>query len=325
MRQAGRYLPEYQKVRTKVDFLTMCRTPELAAEVTLQPVDILDVDAAIIFSDILVIPQAMGMELSFSEGRGPVFERPLRVEQDFDKLQPVEVECKLNYVLEAIKLVRRELAGRVPLIGFAGAPWTLAAYMIEGHGSKDFAQIKRLMYTAPELLKELLDKLAVAVSDFLLGQIRAGADVVQIFDSWAGILTPECYRSFALPYTRKVVQRLKQQQRAPIIVFAREAGHAIEDLADTGADVLSVSWHEDLALAKKRVNGKVALQGNLDPCVLLAPIDRIKTEVVTVLEKAGQGSAHIFNLGHGILPQTPVEHARAMVQFVKEESASYHV
>lgn len=323
MRQAGRYLPEYQKVRSKADFLTMCRTPELAAEVTLQPVDILDVDAAIIFSDILVVPEAMGMDLSFYDGRGPVFEKPLRVEEDIDKMPSVDVYEKLTYVLAAINLVRKELAGRVPIIGFAGAPWTLAAYMVEGQGSKHFTQIKSLMYTAPHLLKTLLEKLSVVVTDFLIGQIKAGADVVQIFDSWAGMLTPEDYRIFSLPYIHKVVRRVKQQG-TPVMVFAREAGHATEALADIGADVLSLSWREDLALIKKRVNGKVALQGNLDPCVLLAPIDRMKAKVVNVLEKAGRGSGHIFNLGHGILPQTPVDHAKAMVQFVKEESQSFH-
>lgn len=320
MRQAGRYLPEYQKVRAKADFLTMCRTPELAAEVTLQPVDILGVDAAIIFSDILVIPEAMGMSLNFFEGRGPVFEKPLRSAQDIAELQQVDVDEKLVYVFEAIKLVKKELAGRAPVIGFAGAPWTLAAYMIEGQGSKNFTAIKSLRYSNPELLKNLLKKLSVATADFLIGQINAGANVVQIFDSWAGILTPDEYRIFSLPYIEKIVRRVKQTG-APIIVFARDASHSVEALAGIGADVLSISWREDLAEIRKRVGNKVALQGNLDPCALFAPVDRIKSEVITVLEKAGTGPGHIFNLGHGILPQTPVEHAKALVQFVKEESA----
>ena len=323
MRQAGRYLPEYQKVRSKTDFTTMCHTPELAAEVTLQPIDIINVDAAIIFSDILVIPEAMGMELNFYDGKGPVFEKPLRSEMDFDKLAPVEVEDKLNYVLKAIKLVKKELNGRVPLIGFAGAPWTLAAYMVEGHGSKNFTKIKSLMYNSPGLLKKVLDKLAIAVSDFLIAQIKAGANVVQIFDSWAGMLTPQAFRKFSLPFIKMVVQNLRNYD-APIIVFAKEAGHSLEALAKIGADVLSISWTEDLALAKKSVNSRVVLQGNLDPCVLLAPPDRIKAEVINVLEKAGNQSGHIFNLGHGILPETPVEHAQAMVEFVKTESARFH-
>lgn len=323
MRQAGRYLPEYQKVRSTSDFMTMCHTPELAAEVTLQPIDIINVDAAIIFSDILVIPEAMGMELNFYEGRGPVFEKPLRVETDFERLVPVEVEDKLSYVLNAIKWVKKELNGRVPLIGFAGAPWTLAAYMIEGHGSKNFIEIKSLIYNSPGLLKKLLDKLAIVVSDFLIAQIKAGANIVQIFDSWAGMLTPEAFRKFSLPFIKMVVQNLRNYD-APIIVFAREAGHSLEALAEIGADVLSISWTEDLALAKKRVNSRVVLQGNLDPCVLLAPPDRIKAEVINVLEKAGNQAGHIFNLGHGILPQTPVDHAKAMVEFVKAESGRFH-
>ena len=323
MRQAGRYLPQYQKIRSKADFMTMCHTPELAAEVTLQPVNIIGVDAAIIFSDILVIPEGMGMDLSFVEGRGPVFEKPLRQHQDFEKLRPVIAEENLDFVLQALKLVRKELAGRIPLIGFAGAPWTLAAYMVEGHGSNNFTHIKSLMYTASDLLRTLLDKLSLAVADFLSAQIQAGAQIVQIFDSWAGILTPEDFRDFSLPYLKKVVQGIKRNG-APVIVFAREAGHSIEALAEIGADVLSVSWTEDLELARKRVNGKVALQGNLDPCALFAPQKRIREEVIKVLEKAGNGTGHIFNLGHGILPQTPVDHAKAMVEFVKEEGPRFH-
>ncbi len=319
MRQAGRYLPEYQKVRAQADFMTMCHTPELAAEVTLQPVDIIGVDAAIIFSDILVIPEAMGMDLHFNEGRGPVFENPLRQSEDFEKLRPVIPEENLDFVLESLKLVREELAGRVPLIGFAGAPWTLAAYMVEGHGSKNFIQIKNLMYSRPELLRALLDKLSVVVADYLSAQIQAGAQVVQIFDSWAGILNPDDFLEFSLPYLKKIVHGINKNG-APVIVFARDAGHSFEQLAEIGADVLSVSWTEDMAIAKKRVKGKVALQGNLDPCVLFAPEKRIREEVIKVLDKAGTGGGHIFNLGHGILPSTPVEHARAMVEFVKEES-----
>ncbi|NIT60144.1 MAG: uroporphyrinogen decarboxylase [Aliifodinibius sp.] len=324
MRQAGRYLPQYREVRSKADFLTMCKTPELVTEVTLQPVDIIGVDAAIIFSDILVIPEAMGMKLEFHEGRGPVFEEPLRTEDDFDKLAPGDIHEKLAYVFEALKLVRKELAGRVPLIGFAGAPWTLAAYMVEGQGSKNFTQIKTLMYASPKLLKKLLDQLSGAVSDFMVAQIEAGAQVVQLFDSWAGILTPEYFRMFSLPYIHKVVRRVKEQGM-PIIVFARDANHSVEDIAEIGPDVVSVSWREDLAEIKDRVKGKVALQGNLDPCALFAPKERIRGEVMRVLEKAGHGSGHIFNLGHGILPQTPVDNAKAMVEFVKNESPKFHV
>jgi uroporphyrinogen decarboxylase len=320
MRQAGRYLPEYQKVRAQADFMTMCHTPELAAEVTLQPVDILGVDAAIIFSDILVIPEAMGMTLNFHEGRGPVFESPLSDPEDFEKLKPVVPDEQLDYVLQALKMVRKELNGRVPLIGFAGAPWTLAAYMVEGQGSKDFTKIKSLMYTAPLLLKNLLEKLAVAVADFLSAQIRAGAQVVQIFDSWAGQLSPDDFREFSLPYLKQVVQAIKRSGE-PVIVFARDARFSLEALSKIGADVLGLSWTADLALARKQVGDRVAVQGNLDPCALFAPKDRLRAEVIKVLQKAGDGTGHIFNLGHGILPQTPVENAKAMVEFVKEESA----
>jgi len=322
MRQAGRYLPEYQAVRAKADFMTMCRTPELAAEVTVQPVDIIGVDAAIIFSDILVIPEAMGMELDFFEGRGPVFSQPLSRAEDFEKLQDIHPEEHLGYVLEAIGMVKAELAGRVPIIGFAGAPWTLASYMVEGHGSKDFVKIKYLMYEQPELLRALLEKLATAVADFLVAQVNAGARVVQIFDSWAGILQPEQFRAFSLPYIERIVNRVKRTG-APVIVFARNAGHSFEQLSRIGADVLSVSWAEDIATAGKYVNGRVALQGNLDPCVLFASPDAIKREVLAVLNKV-KGSPHIFNLGHGILPQTPVENARTLVRLVQEESIAFH-
>ncbi|MFQ5651193.1 MAG: uroporphyrinogen decarboxylase [bacterium] len=320
MRQAGRYLPEYQAVRAKADFMTMCRTPELAAEVTLQPVEIIGVDGAIIFSDILVIPAAMGMALHFHEGRGPVFEKPLRKQEDFARLEPLQPQEQLAYVLDALKLVRKELAGQVPLIGFAGAPWTLAAYMVEGHGSRNFVEIKRLMYSEPALLHGLLDRLSDAVADFLCAQIAAGAQVVQIFDSWAGILTPASFRDFSLPYLRKVVERVNTQG-APVIVFARDAGHSFDALADIGADVLGVSWTEDLALARRAVKGRVALQGNLDPCVLFSRPEVIEQEVRKVLNKAGRGPGHIFNLGHGILPETPVENARALVEFVARHSS----
>ena len=318
MRQAGRYLPEYQKVRSKTDFLTMCHTPDLAAEVTLQPVDILGVDAAIIFSDILVIPAAMGMDLNFYEGRGPVFERPLRQEEDFKNLHDFDTEEKLDFALDAIKSVKQQLAYRVPLIGFAGAPWTLAAYMVEGSGSRNFLHIKQLMYHASDLLKNLLGRLSSTVAQFLKAQIRAGADVVQIFDSWAGILTPDDFNTFSFPYIKKIVEEVREME-VPIIVFARGAEHSIESLSEIGADVLSISWQEDLASIKKRLNGHVVLQGNLDPSVLFAPTETIRSEVRKILEKANK-QGHIFNLGHGILPQTPVENAKAMVEIVKEES-----
>lgn len=318
MRQAGRYLPEYQAVRAKADFLTMCRTPELAAEVTLQPVDIIGVDAAIIFSDILVIPEAMGMALNFHEGRGPVFEAPLRAEKDVSQLRAINAEEDLSYMTDALKLVKKELAGRVPLIGFAGAPWTLAAYMVEGHGSKEFENIKGMRYREPALLHQLLGRLADSVADFLSAQIDAGAEVVQLFDSWAGILTPRDFREFSMPYITRVVEQVRQKG-APIIVFARNAAHSFSQLSHSGANALGVSWSEDLGEATEIVEGRVALQGNLDPCALFGPIDAIRTEVVRILNE-GPKVGHIFNLGHGILPQTPVPNAKALVEIVKEES-----
>lgn len=323
MRQAGRYLPEYRQVRDKSDFLTMCRTPEIATEITLQPIDIIGVDAAIIFSDILVIPEAMGLPLRFSEGTGPILDKPLRNEKDFDELLPVNVEEDLGFVLEALRMTRRELQDRVPLIGFAGAPWTLAAYMVEGGGSRNFIEIKKLLYARPDLLKGLLARLADAVADYLCAQIKAGAQVVQIFDSWAGMLTPPQFREFALPYLKQIVKKVTGTG-APVIVFARDAGHSFAELSEIGADVLGVSWTEDLAVARKAVGDKVVLQGNLDPCALFAPVDRLKNEVEEVLAKAGQEPAHIFNLGHGILPPTPVAHTQAMVDFVRELSPAFH-
>jgi uroporphyrinogen decarboxylase len=318
MRQAGRYLPEYQAVRAKADFLTMCRTPDLAAEVTLQPVDIIGVDAAIIFSDILVIPEAMGMALNFHEGRGPVFEAPLRKAKDIDRLRDIEASDDLDYVMRALQLVRKELAGRVPLIGFAGAPWTLAAYMVEGHGSKEFEHIKGMRFGEPGLLHLLLDRLADAVADFLSAQIDAGADVVQLFDSWAGILAPHDFREFSMPYIAKVVQKVRRKG-VPVIVFARNAAHSFAELSQSGADALGVSWSEDLAEAKALVGDRVALQGNLDPCALFGPVEMIRKEGVRVLNE-GPEVGHIFNLGHGILPKTPVPNAKALVEIVKEES-----
>ncbi len=319
MRQAGRYLPEYRAIREKNDFLTMCRTPELAAEITLQPVDIIGVDAAIIFSDILVVPEAMGMSLQFHEGRGPVFEHPLRTQADFDALQRVDIATELGYVLDALGLVRKALSGRVPLIGFAGAPWTLAAYMVEGQGSRNFVEIKKVMYCAPKMLTRLLDQLSNAVADYLIAQAAAGAQVLQVFDSWAGMLTPAHFHEFSLPYLKKIVEKVKPTG-VPIIVFARDAGHSFQALADIGADVLSVSWEEDLATARMAVQGKVALQGNVDPCVLFSNPEIIRKEVVRCLQVFGGEPGHVFNLGHGILPQTPVANARAFVDAVKEES-----
>ncbi len=323
MRQAGRYLPAYQKVRSRYDFVTMVRTPRLAAEVTLQPVEHLGVDAAILFSDILVIPEAMGMRLQFAEGQGPHFTEPLTPTGGLQRLRLPEPDRDLDYVYEAIDLVLSQLAGRMPLIGFSGSPWTLAAYMIEGHGSRTFKQVKLWMYNHPDELRELLDLLTAAVLRHLRAQIDAGAHVVQIFDSWAGVLSPDDFRTFSLPYLRRIVDGLRETG-VPVILFARGAGHSVVDLAATGADVLGIDWNTDLGVARERVGGAVALQGNLDPAALYARPEVIRREVARVLEKYGLGQGHIFNLGHGILPDVPPEHARVLVQAVKELSPAFH-
>jgi uroporphyrinogen decarboxylase len=318
MRQAGRYLPEYRAVRERADFLTMVRSPELAVEVTLQPIDLIGVDAAIIFSDILVVPQAMGMRLSVDEGVGPRFHQPLRAPADFDRLRDPSPTEDLHYVLDALRLARRELAGRVPLIGFAGAPWTLMSYMIEGQGSKSFTYAKRLLVQEPRLAHALLGRLARAVGTFLVAQVEAGAQAVQLFDSWASALGPRDFREFALPYLAEAV-RIARGAGVPVIAFAPGAGWALEEIAAaTGADVIGVDWQMEAADARRRLaNRPVALQGNLDPCWLYAPPATIRERTHEMLAAFG-GRGHIANLGHGINPDVPVAHARAFVDAVKE-------
>jgi uroporphyrinogen decarboxylase len=318
MRQAGRYLPEYRAVRERADFLTMVRTPELAVEVTLQPVDLLHVDAAIIFSDILVVPQAMGMRLSVDDGVGPRFHQPLRTPADFERLRDFTPEEGLGYVLAALRLARKELGGRVPLIGFAGAPWTLLSYMIEGSGSKSFSQAKRVLVEAPAQAHALLGRLARLVGGFLLAQVKAGAQAVQLFDSWSGALGPRDFNEFALPYLRDAAH-LARQAGAPVIVFCPGSGWALEEIARvTGAEVIGVDWHTDAAGARRRLPvDQVALQGNLDPCWLYAPPSAIRERTHQMLAAFG-GRGHIANLGHGILPDVPVAHARAFVDAVRE-------
>jgi uroporphyrinogen decarboxylase len=318
MRQAGRYLPAYQAVRARADFLTMVRTPELATEVTLQPVDLLGVDAAIIFSDILVIPQAMGMQLKFEDGAGPSFPEPLRSRAQLGRLREIEPEHDLGYVLEGLRLTRRALAGRVPLIGFAGAPWTLMSYMIEGGGSKSFSMAKRLLVEDPESAHALLDRLASAAGQFLTAQVRAGAQAVQLFDSWSGALGPADFREFALPYLGRAA-RIARTAGAPVIVFCPGSGWALKEIADeTGADVIGVDWQTDPRIARRLVPPeRAALQGNLDPCWLYAAPGEIRERTHHMLEQFGAGN-HIANLGHGILPDVPVGHAQAFVDAVKE-------
>jgi uroporphyrinogen decarboxylase len=318
MRQAGRYLPQYRAVRERADFLTMVGTPELAVEVTLQPVDLIGVDAAIIFSDILVVPQAMGMPLSVEEGVGPRFHRPLRAAADFDRLRDPVLEDDLGYVLEAVRLARRALDGRVPLIGFAGAPWTLLSYMVEGQGSKAFTHAKRLLVQEPARAHALLARLARTVGEFLAAQVAAGAQAVQLFDSWAAALGPRDFREFALPYLAEAV-RIARGAGAPVIAFAPGAGWALEEIAAAaGADVVGVDWQTDAAAARRRLAGQpVALQGNFDPSWLYAPPALIRERTHRMLEAFG-GLGHIANLGHGIHPDVPPDHARAFVDAVKE-------
>jgi uroporphyrinogen decarboxylase len=318
MRQAGRYLPAYQAVRQRADFLTMVGTPELATKVTLQPVDLLGVDAAIIFSDILVIPAAMGMHLTVEDGIGPRFPDPLRLPGDFERLHDVTPEEELDHVLQAIRLTRRELAGRVPLIGFAGAPWTLMSYMIEGGGSKSFALAKRLLVEDPARAHGLLDRLAQAVGRFLVAQVKAGAQAVQLFDSWSGALGPADFREFALPYLSQAA-RMARTAEAPVIVFCPGSGWALEEIAaESGADVVGVDWQTDAGEARRRLPlSQVALQGNLDPTWLYAPPPVIRERTRRMLEQFG-GQGHIANLGHGILPDVPVGHAQAFIDSVKE-------
>lgn len=323
MRQAGRYLPEYRAVRAKSDFLTMCKTPELAAEVTLQPIDIIGVDAAIIFSDILVIPEAMGLHLEMVESKGPKFHNPVRTREDVHALKIPDPEKSLRYVMQALETTKHALAGRVPLIGFSGSPWTLAAYMIEGSGGKEWKYAKRMMLDEPDLMKELLGTLAESVRLYLEAQLAAGADAVQIFDTWGGVLTPDQYKRFSLEYIHQIVSKLHRNGQ-PVIVFSKGANHSLKEIADIGADVVGLDWTIDIADAKNMIGDKVALQGNLDPSALYSSPESIRREVKSILQKYGKGTGHVFNLGHGIFPDVPVEHAQAFVRAVKEESPQYH-
>lgn len=323
MRQAGRYLPEYRAIRAKADFLTMCKTPELAAEVTVQPVDILGVDAAIIFSDILVVSEAMGMHLEMIESQGPKLHNPIRTRKDVEALKIPDPEKSLRFVMQALEAAKRTLGSRVPLIGFSGSPWTLAAYMIEGSGGKEWKYTKQMMLNQPELMKELLEKIAESVRLYLEAQLAAGADAVQIFDTWGGILAPDHYKRFSLEFMHRIVSKLHRNGQ-PVIVFSKGANHSLKEIAGIGADVVGVDWTIDMAEARDQVGENVALQGNLDPSSLYAAPDVIRREVKSILKKFGKGSGHVFNLGHGIFPDVPVEHAKAFVQAVKDESGIYH-
>jgi len=328
MRQAGRYLPEYKATRASAgDFLSLCKNRELACEVTLQPLERFDLDAAILFSDILTIPDAMDLGLYFAEGEGPKFRKVLRTAADVSDLRVPNAATDLDYVMNAVTEIRTALSGRVPLIGFSGSPWTLATYMVEGGSSKDFRHIKKMMYATPEVMHELLDKLAVSVIDYLNQQILAGAQAVQIFDTWGGVLSGEMYAEFSLKYMQKIVSGLIREadgRPVPVILFTKNGGQWLEQMAATGADALGLDWTTTLSGARARVGNQVALQGNMDPSVLYAPPERIRSEVKNLLADFGTGNGHVFNLGHGIHQFADPEHAKVFVDAVHEFSAQYH-
>lgn len=326
MRQAGRYLPEYRQTRAQAgDFLSLCKNPELACEVTLQPLRRYAMDAAILFSDILTIPDAMGLGLYFAEGEGPCFQHPVRDLEAIKKLQVPETTESLAYVMNAVRLIRKEMPQELPLIGFAGSPWTLACYMVEGQSTRDFKRILKLIYTESDAAHLLLQKLAVSVADYLGEQIKAGVNAVMLFDTWGGILTPENYQLFSLAYMQQIIQQLKANYpEIPVILFTKGGGQWLERMAATGCDALGLDWTCDLGEARHRVGDKVALQGNLDPSVLLSSEKCIREQVQKVLASYGHGSGHVFNLGHGITPDVPPAHVAAMVEAVHEFSPFYH-
>lgn len=315
MRQAGRYLPDYIRLREKYDFFTRVQTPELACEITLQPVDQIGVDAAIIFSDILVIPQAMGIEVLMEEGKGPSLPKTIQTKKDIDSLITEGAEQSLKYVLDALTLTKKELNGRVPLIGFAGAPWTIFCYMIEGKGSKTWDKAKQFAYTQPELAYPLLQKITTITIEYLKAQTRSGADVVQVFDSWSGMLSPEDFKIFAQPYLIQIADALKDH--APVILFPKGSWYALKDLSESGASGIGIDWSITPQLAREMTNNQITLQGNFDPAKLLAPIPQIKKWVKEMIDGFGV-QKYIANLGHGITPNVPVDHAKAFVEAVKE-------
>jgi uroporphyrinogen decarboxylase len=329
MRQAGRYLPEYRKTREQAgSFIKLCKTPELACEVTMQPLARFPLDAAILFSDILTIPDAMGLGLSVVENQGPKFEKVIRSRSDVDKLGIPDPESDLGYVMEAVKMISNELRDKVPLIGFAGSPWTIATYMIEGGSSKEFRHAKGMLYEDPQTLHRLLDILAKSIIDYMNAQIIAGVEVVMIFDTWGGVLTGPSYKEFSLQYMKLIVDGIKNSTSGatpPIILFTKGGGLWLEDIVTTGCDALGIDWVTDLALARSKVGDQVAIQGNLDTAVLYSNPAKIREEVARVLESYGQGSGHIFNLGHGIHPQINPEHVAVLVDAVHELSKPYHL
>lgn len=329
MRQAGRYLPEYKETRKDAgDFMSLCRNTELATEVTIQPLRRFPLDAAILFSDILTIPDAMGLGLYFETGEGPKFERPITCKADVEKIGHPDPEGELQYVMNAVRSIRKALAGQVPLIGFSGSPWTLATYMVEGGSSKAFTKIKKMMYAEPQTLHLLLDKLADSVISYLNAQIAAGAQSVMVFDTWGGVLSPRDYKDFSLQYMAKIVDGLTREnegRKVPVTLFTKNGGMWLESIAATGCDAVGLDWTINIEDAKARVGEKVSLQGNMDPSMLYAPKERIEQEVATILQGFGQdNTGHVFNLGHGIHPDVNPEHAGYFIDAVHRLSKPYH-
>lgn len=328
MRQAGRYLPEYRATRAQAgSFLDLCKNAELACEVTLQPLRRYPMDAAILFSDILTVPDALGLGLYFEEGEGPRFHKTVRSEADLAGLHAIRAEDDLGYVMRAVSTIRRELNGAVPLIGFSGSPWTLATYMVEGGSSKDFVHIKTMAYDQPALMHDLLALLADAVADYLAAQVRAGAQALQIFDTWGGSLSAAGYQEFSLQYMQRVIARLPTEadgRKVPVIVFTKGGGQWLDVIAGCGAQAVGIDWTTDIKAARAQVGKRVALQGNMDPSMLFASPARIRAEVAAILEGYGHGSGHVFNLGHGITPGVNPDHVTAFVDAVQELSPQYH-
>lgn len=333
MRQAGRYLPEYRATRKQAgDFLTLCKTPELACEVTMQPIDRFGLDAAILFSDILTIPDAMGLELVLEEGVGPVFNKPIRTQADIDALGIPDAEQDLGYVMNAIRVIKAELNGRVPLIGFTGSPWTLASYMVEGSGSKEFRRIKGLMFESPDSAHQLLNIVTESVIQYLKAQVAAGAQSLMVFDTWGGMLATDKYQTFSLAYMAKIVSAIKSDPNCagvPVVLFTKGGGQWLEMMADTGCDGLGLDWTVDIADAKRRVGDRVVLQGNMDPVLMNTNTTQVSAHAMKVLEGYGNHAAddkgHIFNLGHGIQPFAKPENMQTLVETVQQQSARFHL
>ena len=328
MRQAGRYLPEYRASRsTAGDFMSLCQNPDFACEVTLQPLERFELDAAILFSDILTIPDAMGLGLYFEQGEGPRFKKVVATENDVADLPIPDPTTDLKYVMDAVSTIRSALSGRVPLIGFSGSPWTLATYMIEGGSSKDFRGIKRMLFQQPEVLHALLDKLAISVTAYLNEQIRSGAQAVQIFDTWGGVLSTPNYEAFSLYYMKKIIAGLIKEsegRKVPCIVFTKNGGLWLEAIADAGSDCVGLDWTIEIGQARARIGDKVSLQGNMDPSVLYGNRECIRAEVERILASFGEGNGHVFNLGHGIALDVDPDNAKIFIDAVHELSAKYH-